>query len=74
MKGVVLDENERVIASLVPDDPEQLYKHKNQIAAITNKRLLFNPLTVFISKNVNLILRDSIFLFGKSIADRHPIL
>jgi hypothetical protein len=41
MKNITLDEKEYIVASLVPDEPGQLYKHKNQVAAITNKRLLF---------------------------------
>lgn len=41
MKNLALDADERIVASLVPDDPEHLYKHKNQIAAVTNKRLIF---------------------------------
>lgn len=45
MGDVALDENEHIFASLVPDNPEQLYKHKNQVAAITNKRLLFSRYT-----------------------------
>lgn len=38
---ITLDENEHIVASLVPDNPEQLYKHRNQVAALTNKRLLY---------------------------------
>jgi hypothetical protein len=37
----ILDNNENIVVALVPDDPEQLYKHRNQIAAITDKRILF---------------------------------
>ena len=41
MQNIILDENEHFIAFLISNTPEQLYKHKNQVAAITNKRLLF---------------------------------
>lgn len=45
MKDVVFAQDEFLIATLVPDDPEHLYKHKNQVAAVTNKRLLFTRYT-----------------------------
>ena len=41
MKDVTMTDGENIIVSLVRDEPEQLYKHKNQIAAVTNKRLLY---------------------------------
>lgn len=41
LEDIPLDEDEHNIATLIPDNPEQYYKHKNQIAAITNKRFFF---------------------------------
>jgi hypothetical protein len=41
MKGMQLDENEQIVAAFVQDTPEQLSQHKNQIVAVTNKRLLY---------------------------------
>ena len=40
-KALALSEEEELVVSLVRDEPEQLYNHKNQIAAITNRRLLY---------------------------------